>query len=110
MENISKVSINAKVGNTNRADTNQVHPKTEKDKQSTRTTGPDTIDISKETKNFIQMVANLKTAVSEMPDVRAEKIEEVKAKLKEGFYDKPEVINEVANKIVDAFSIKGLGS
>ena len=33
-------------------------------------------------------------------------MEEVRAKLKEGFYDRPEVIEEVANKVIDAFSIK----
>ncbi len=105
MEDISKASLNARIANRSYVNANQAHVKTEKDKGSAHIK-PDTIDISKETKDFIQMIANLKTAVNEMPDVREAKIEEVKAKLKEGFYDKPEVIGEVADKVIDAFSIR----
>lgn len=106
MENISKISLNAKVARTNHVDKDQARVKTEKDNRPAHIES-DTIDISKETKDFIQMVADLKTAVNEIPDVRMEKIEEVKAKLKDGFYDKPEVVNEVAGKIIDAFGTKG---
>lgn len=106
MENISKISLNAKVARTNHVDKDQTRVKTDKDNKSTDIAS-DTVDISKETKDFIQMIANLKTAVNEIPDVRVEKIEEVKVKLKEGFYDKPEVMSEVAGRIIDAFGTKG---
>lgn len=106
MENISKISLNTtKIARTNHVDKDQARVGTEKNNRPVHV-GSDTIDISKETKDFILMVANLKTAVNEIPDVRMEKIEEVKTKLKDGFYDKPEVMDEVAGKIIDAFGIK----
>ena len=105
IENISKTSLNARVANTGRVEANQSQVKAEKDKRSVHTK-LDTVDISKEARNLEQTVENLKTVVSEIPDVRDAKVEEVRAKLKDGFYDRPEVIEEVANKVIDAFTVK----
>ena len=44
--------------------------------------------------------------MAEIPDVRIAKMEEVRAKLRDGFYDSPEVIEQVADKVIDAFIIK----
>ena len=105
IENISKAALNARVANTGRVEANQTQVKTEKDKRSVHAK-LDTVDISKEARNLEQTVVDMKTVISEMPDVRDAKMEEVKTKLKDGFYDRPEVIEEVAKKIADAFSIK----
>ncbi|MCR4320263.1 MAG: flagellar biosynthesis anti-sigma factor FlgM [Candidatus Brocadiaceae bacterium] len=102
IENISKTSLNARVANAGRVEVNQSQIKAEKGKRPVHTK-PDTVDISKEARNLEQTVDNLKTVVSEIPDVRDAKMEEVRAKLKNGFYDRPEVIEEVANKVIDAF-------
>ena len=105
IENISKTSLNAKIANAGRVEANQSQIKAEKGKRDAHAK-LDTVDISKEARNLEQTVGNLKTVVSEIPDVRDAKMEEVRAKLKDGFYDRPEVIEEVANKVIDAFSIK----
>ncbi|HHT9146980.1 MAG TPA: flagellar biosynthesis anti-sigma factor FlgM [Candidatus Wunengus sp. YC61] len=105
IENISKTSLNVRVANTGRIEANQSQTKAEKGKRPVHTK-LDTVDISKEARNLEQTVGHLKTVVSEIPDVRDAKVEEVRTKLKDGFYDRPEVIEEVANKVVDAFSIK----
>ena len=105
IENISKTSLNARVANTGRVEANQSQVKAEKGKRSVHTK-LDTVDISKEARNLEQTVKNLKTVVSEIPDVRDAKVEEVRAKLKDGFYDRPEVAEEVANKVIDAFTVK----
>ena len=105
IENISKTSLNAKIANAGRVEANQSQIKAEKDKRDAHAK-LDTVDISKEARNLEQTVGNLKTVVSEIPDVRDAKVEEVRAKLKDGFYDRPEVIEEVASKVIGAFSIK----
>ena len=105
IENISKTSLNARVANTGRVEANQSQIKAEKGKRAAHAK-LDTVDISKEARNLEQTVENLKTVVSDIPDVRDAKMEEVRAKLKDGFYDRPEVIEEVANKVIDAFSSK----
>ena len=105
IENISKTSLNAKIANAGRVEANQSQIKAEKGKRTAHAK-LDTVDISKEARNLEQTVENLKTVVREIPGVRDAKVEEVRAKLKDGFYDRPEVIEEVANKVIDAFSIK----
>jgi negative regulator of flagellin synthesis FlgM len=105
IENISKTSLNARVANTGRVEANQSQIKADKGKRTAHAK-LDTVDISKEARNLEQTVENLKTVVREIPEVRDAKVEEVRAKLKDGFYDRPEVIEEVANKVIDAFSIK----
>lgn len=102
IENVSKTSLNARVANTGRVEANQSQIKAEKGKRDAHAK-LDTVDISKETRDLEQTVENLKTVVREIQDVRDAKMEEVRAKLKDGFYDRPEVIEEVANKVIDAF-------
>jgi len=105
IDNISKTSLNTGVANTGRAEANQSQIKADKGKRPVHTK-LDTVDISKEARNLEQTFENLKTVVRDIPDVRDINMEEVRAKLKNGFYDRPEVIAEVANKVIDAFSIK----
>lgn len=105
IEDISKTSLYHGVANTNRIEANQSQTKIEKDKRTVHEKF-DSVDISKEARALENTVASLKTSVSEMPDVRAAKMEDVKVKLKTGFYDRPEVIEQVAKKVADAFSIK----
>jgi len=105
IDNISKTSLNTGVANTGRVESNQSQIKAEKGKRDAHAK-LDTVDISKEARNLEQTVENLKTVVRDIPYVRDAKVEEVRAKLKDGFYDRPEVIAEVANKVIDAFSIK----
>lgn len=103
IENVSKNSLNARVANTGRIEANQGQIKAEKGKRSVPAKF-DTVDISKEARNLEQTVEHLKAAVSETPDVRDARMEEVRARMKDGFYDRPDVIEQVAHKVADAFS------
>ena len=105
IDDILKTSLHPNVANTTRIEANQPHTKTEKDGRFVQAKF-DSVDISKEARKLEQTIMSLKTGVKEMPDVRAAKTEEIKAKLKGGFYDRPEVIEQVAKKIIDVFSIK----
>src|SRR3990172_9195188 len=87
IENISKTSLNARVANTGRVESNQSQIKAEKGKRTAHAK-LDTVDISKEARNLEQTVENLKTVVREIPGVRDAKVEEVRAKLKDGVYGK----------------------
>lgn len=105
IEDISRTSLHHGVAHTNRIDVNQPHAKGEKDERSVQVKF-DSVDISKEARDLEKTIVSLKTSVSEMHDGRAAKMEEVKIKLENGFYDRPEVIEQVAKKVIDAFSIK----
>jgi glutamyl-tRNA reductase len=105
IEDISKTSLHPGVANTNRTEENRAHKKIEKDEHLVQSK-LDSVDISKEARELEQTIASLKSSLSELPDVRAAKMEEVKANFKNAFYDRPEVIEQVAKKVIDAFSIK----
>lgn len=105
IDHISKNSLSARGGITGRVESGQSQTKAEKGKR-TGHAKLDTVDISKEARNLEQTVENLKTSVNEIPDVREAKVAEVKTRLKDGFYDRPEVIEEVAKKVIDAFTFK----
>lgn len=62
----------------------------------------DEVNISQDAKlarTLNRAFENIETS----PDVRQDRVEDVKEKLQEGFYDKPEVINEVADQLTDVF-------
>lgn len=106
IEDISKTSLHHGVAGTNRIEIN--HSQAGKVERDERPVGEkfDSVDISKEARDLKETIAGLKSSVGEMPDVRAAKLEGVKAKLENGFYDRPEVIEQVAKKVAEAFSIK----
>lgn len=104
IEDISKTSLHP-TGTINHVGASQPHTKAEKDKRLAEEK-IDSVDISKEARMLEQTVASLKANVHEMPEVRAAKMEEVRTKLADGFYDRPEVIDRVAEKVADAFSVK----
>ncbi|OHB71069.1 MAG: hypothetical protein A2W17_11810 [Planctomycetes bacterium RBG_16_41_13] len=67
----------------------------------------DAVSISQESRIFSEKIENLKATVkNEVSDARSAKLEEVKEKLKTGFYEKDEIAEEVADKIIDAFKTK----
>ncbi|GAN34057.1 MAG: hypothetical protein DYG83_03625 [Candidatus Brocadia sp. AMX2] len=105
IEDVSKTSLHQGVANINRIEINRPHAKVEKDERSAKVKF-DSVDISKEARNLEKTIASLKASVSEMHDVRAAKMKEVKIKLENGFYDQPEVIEQVAKKVADVFSVK----
>ncbi|MDN3513472.1 MAG: flagellar biosynthesis anti-sigma factor FlgM [Candidatus Brocadia sp.] len=105
IEDISKISLHHGVTNTNRIGENQPHMKIKENERLIQRE-LDSVDISKEARDLEQTISTMKARIREMPDVMAAKMEEIKVKLKDGFYDRPEVIEQVAKKVIDAFSIK----
>ena len=67
----------------------------------------DAISISQESRIFSEKIENLKATVkNEVSDARSAKLEEVKEKLKTGFYEKDEIAEEVADKIIEQTGCK----
>lgn len=106
IEDISKTSLHHVAVSTNRIEINHLQAgKVEKEDHLVDEKF-DSVDISKEARDLKKTIKNLKSGVGEIPDVRTAKLEEVKAKLENGFYDRPEIIEQVAKKVAEAFSIK----
>ncbi|MFP4687242.1 MAG: flagellar biosynthesis anti-sigma factor FlgM [bacterium] len=62
----------------------------------------DRVNISNNAR-LARTVARAQKAIQEAPEVRADRVAEVKERLAEGYYDSPEVIDEVAQSITDVF-------
>lgn len=105
IEHVSNTSSHAIISNSSHVEGNQSHIKMKKEERSVDEK-IDSVNISNEARNLEQTIANLKNRMDEMPDVRVAKMEEVRAKLRDCFYDRPEVIEQVAEKIIGAFTIK----
>jgi len=90
-----------KIGNIN----NIVEPKNTKSVSKTKSTGKaDSIQISSEAKNAAE-VARYAKIVQDAPDIRADKVREIKAKIEDGSYDKftdDKVLQMVADKIANS--------
>ena len=66
----------------------------------------DTVEISDKAKQLMamrQVYDDGLESVEKVPDVRAEKLELVRARLDEGFYNSSEVRDKVADGVLDAF-------
>jgi negative regulator of flagellin synthesis FlgM len=90
-----------KIGNIN----NIVEPKNAKSVSKTKSTGKaDSIQISSEAKNAAE-VARYAKIVQDAPDIRADKVREIKARIEDGSYDRftdDKVLRMVADKIANS--------
>ncbi len=90
-----------KIGNIN----NIVEPKNTKSVSKTKDTGKaDSIQISSEAKNAAE-VARYAKIVHESPEIRADRVKEIKAMIEDGSYDKftdDRVLEMVADKIANS--------
>jgi anti-sigma28 factor (negative regulator of flagellin synthesis) len=69
----------------------------------------DKVEISSEVKKLQETLSNLKSELKSVPDVREEKLKDVKARIESGFYDKEENIEKIANSIRKA-GLRPLGT
>ena len=90
------------VDGINRVDNNSKINKVSKKNETSSSS--DVAEISSEAKQMAD-IQKAKVAVDKSPDVRQDKIEEVKAKLESGAYDNEEVMNKVAEKIMKALGL-----
>ncbi len=73
-------------------------------KNSTSATSADTAEISTEAKQLAEE-AKLRSILDKTPDVRQDKIDEVKAKLQNGDYNNEEIMNVVAEKLMKVLGL-----
>lgn len=74
------------------------------EKVTTHQAGSDDVQISDEAKKLSEISA-FQQIVESAPDVREDKIAEVKAKLESGAYDNEEVMNSVAEKLMKVLGL-----
>ncbi len=78
--------------------------KTEKAVRSELKEKTDSIDVSSEAKKSAELLQTL-DSVKAAPDVREDRIAEVKARLQDPNYINDTVVNSVADKLMDLFGI-----
>jgi negative regulator of flagellin synthesis FlgM len=78
--------------------------KTEKTAKPNNKEKSDSIDVSAEAKSMGEMYKAAEK-VKQAPEVRTEKVEEIKEKLKDPSYISDKVINTVAERIMESFNI-----
>jgi negative regulator of flagellin synthesis FlgM len=66
--------------------------------------GADTAEISKEAKQLAEE-AKIRSIIDQTPDVREDKIKEVKERLENGDYNNEEVMNKVAEKLMKVLGL-----
>ena len=70
-------------------------------------TRPDTLSFSSDAKRLSNTKAQmevLSTQVSNEPEIRANKVNEVKEKIKNGYYNSPEFIDKLTDKLLTFFN------
>ena len=83
--------------------------KTDKSHVSTKSLPVDKSDISVGAQRLSTTKASIETiaaTISAQDDVRIDKISEVQEKIKNGFYNSPEFIDKLADKLLSEFGIK----
>ncbi len=71
-------------------------------KEDSKLKNVDKVEISSEVKKLQKTLSGRKSELKNVPDIRGEKVKEVKARMESGFYDKEENIKKVANSISEA--------
>ena len=91
-----------RIGNVNNI-TGADQIQSQKNKEIKKTIGEDTVSISKEAQRA-QELSKAGEIVKSAPDIRSERVKEVREKLNRGEYDKPdnELLEKVAEKIAQS--------
>ncbi|MDX9800667.1 MAG: flagellar biosynthesis anti-sigma factor FlgM [Spirochaetia bacterium] len=82
----------------------QNYNKTDKPVKSSNKTENDSISVSSEARVMGELLKAAE-AVKQSPDIRMDRVEEVKRKMSDPDYINDAVINSVADKIIDMFEI-----
>jgi flagellar biosynthesis anti-sigma factor FlgM len=84
--------------------------KTEKDGKGVKTQHPvDRSEFSANAQRLSDTKAQFETiaaSVAAQPDVRTDKVAEVKSKIEQGYYDSAEFIDKLADKLLNEFGMK----
>lgn len=71
-----------------------------KSKESAAAASADGIEISGEARELKEMAVGLRSQLEAIPDTREDKIREITVRLSNGYYDRPEVLRALADKLV----------
>lgn len=63
-------------------------------------------EIAKRLSSESSSIESITSNITSQPDIRLEKIEEVKEKILNGYYDSPEFLDRLATKLLDEFGIR----
>jgi flagellar biosynthesis anti-sigma factor FlgM len=83
--------------------------KTEKDGKGVKAHLADRSEFSANAQRLSDTKAQFETiaaSVAAQPDVRPEKVAEVKSKIEQGYYDSAEFIDKLADKLLNEFGMK----
>lgn len=87
--------------------------KLDRDTRTSKASQADRSDFSANARRLSETKAQFETiaaSLSAQPDVRPEKVAEVKQKIERGFYNSDEFIDKLADKLLKEFGIKSPGS
>jgi hypothetical protein len=103
MSNIKEITHDQAIGQIARKQAEQVKSPAETNRE-TEATRPDAIthdqvQVDARRAEDAHLEENAKLLLDELPEVRADRVEEAKRKLASGFYDRPDVLEETASKI-----------
>ena len=81
-------------------------------KSSSTLSSADSSEFSSNAQRLSESNAQFQTisaSIQAQPDVRADKVAEVKNKIQTGFYNTPEFLNQLTDKMLSEFGIKNPG-
>ena len=102
MINIPKISPESSVGKVGRGQQTapQAPSETKQEKITPEPTSKDILQVDPKRREDARLFENARLLLEELPDIRPERIEEVRRRLQAGFYDRPEALEETAKKIL----------
>lgn len=92
------------VGNVNRVNNESKINKTNVKRDADASSRLDDVQISDEARQKADM-ARIQNILDNTPDVRQDRIDEVKARMERGDYDNEEVMNKVAEKLMKVLGL-----
>jgi hypothetical protein len=103
MSNIKEITPDPNVARVDRKPTTPVKESKETLRddhiQSLTESGRDVVQVDARRAEDARLEENARLLLEELPDGRPDRVAEAKRKLAEGFYDRPEVLEETAGKI-----------
>lgn len=106
MTNIKEISPESALGKVGRGQPTAPKPpeETAPEKADATPDRKDILQVDEKRRQEVRLMENARLLLEELPDTRPERIEEVRRRLQEGFYDDPEVVEKVVDKVLEELS------
>jgi hypothetical protein len=108
MTNIKEISPEASIGKVGRGQpaAAQAPEESRRGKVPAESSQRDILQVDEKRRDEVRLIENARLLLSELPDIRPERVEEVRRRLREGFYDRPDVIEKVVDQILKEGSFR----